>query len=122
MAAHFPFFYHGERNPIKPGGIFIMQLLEVKNLKMLSTIGDNIGANAFDNPDMKGSYNYHKYLAAFNTRVKTLLIAFNPEIRDKIIVKINKKDDDKLVKQLFTMEELRLDCYDLDDYKETTDN
>lgn len=72
-----------------------------------------------DNPDMKGSYNYHKYLAAFNTRVKTLLIAFNPEIRDKIIVKINKKDGDKLVKQLFTMEELKLDCYDLDDYDES---
>ena len=64
-------------------------------------------------------YNYHKYLAAFNTRVKTLLLAFNPEIRDKIIVKINKKDEDKLVKQLFTKEELRLDCYDLDSLEDS---
>ncbi|MCU7613716.1 membrane assembly protein AsmA [Chryseobacterium sp. GMJ5] len=44
--------------PIYPslegGGIVNLRDVEVKNLKMLSAVGDNIGANAFDNPDMKG--------------------------------------------------------------------
>ncbi|SDR10140.1 AsmA protein [Chryseobacterium soldanellicola] len=45
-------------SPIYPslegGGIVNLRDVEVKNLKMLSAVGDNIGANAFDNPDMKG--------------------------------------------------------------------
>ncbi|WP_419870809.1 AsmA family protein [Chryseobacterium sp. CT-SW4] len=44
--------------PIYPslegGGIVNLRDVEVKNLKMLSVIGDDIGANAFNNPDMKG--------------------------------------------------------------------
>ncbi len=44
--------------PIYPslegGGIVNLRDVEVKNLKMLSAVGDNIGAKAFDNPDMKG--------------------------------------------------------------------
>ncbi|WP_228409791.1 AsmA-like C-terminal region-containing protein [Chryseobacterium sp. T16E-39] len=44
--------------PIYPslegGGIVNLRDVEVKNLKMLSVIGDNVGANAFNNPDMKG--------------------------------------------------------------------
>ncbi|WP_292009860.1 AsmA-like C-terminal region-containing protein [Chryseobacterium sp.] len=44
--------------PIYPslegGGIVNLRDVEVKNLKMLSVIGDDIGAQAFDNPDMKG--------------------------------------------------------------------
>jgi len=44
--------------PIYPslegGGIVNLRDVEVKNLKMLSAVGDNIGARAFDNPDMKG--------------------------------------------------------------------
>ncbi|KMQ68540.1 membrane assembly protein AsmA [Chryseobacterium sp. FH2] len=45
-------------SPIYPslegGGIVNLRDVEVKNLKMLSAVGDNIGADAFDNPDMKG--------------------------------------------------------------------
>ncbi|SHL12394.1 AsmA-like C-terminal region-containing protein [Chryseobacterium polytrichastri] len=45
-------------SPIYPslegGGIVNLRDVEVKNLKMLSAVGDNIGAKAFDNPDMKG--------------------------------------------------------------------
>ncbi|WP_316757655.1 AsmA-like C-terminal region-containing protein [Pedobacter aquatilis] len=45
-------------NPIYPslegGGVVNLRDVEVKNLKMLSVIGDNVGANAFNNPDMKG--------------------------------------------------------------------
>ncbi|MFP3595319.1 AsmA-like C-terminal region-containing protein [Chryseobacterium sp. SIMBA_029] len=45
-------------SPIYPslegGGIVNLRDVEVKNLKMLSAIGDDIGANAFNNPDMKG--------------------------------------------------------------------
>ena len=50
--------FDGNMKPIYPslegGGNVNLRDVEVKNLKMLSTIGDNIGANAFDNPDMKG--------------------------------------------------------------------
>lgn len=45
-------------SPIYPslegGGLVNLRDVEVKNLKMLSAVGDNIGAKAFDNPDMKG--------------------------------------------------------------------
>lgn len=44
--------------PIYPslegGGIVNLRDVEVKNVKMLSAVGDNIGAKAFNNPDMKG--------------------------------------------------------------------
>lgn len=44
--------------PIYPslegGGVVNLRDVEVKNLKMLSAVGDNIGAKAFNNPDMKG--------------------------------------------------------------------
>ncbi|OBW41851.1 hypothetical protein AB670_01666 [Chryseobacterium sp. MOF25P] len=44
--------------PIYPslegGGVVNLRDVEVKNLKMLSEVGDNIGAKAFNNPDMKG--------------------------------------------------------------------
>jgi AsmA protein len=44
--------------PIYPslegGGIVNLRDVEVKNLKMLSAVGDNLGAKAFNNPDMKG--------------------------------------------------------------------
>ena len=44
--------------PIYPslegGGVVNLRDVEVRNLKMLSAVGDNIGAKAFDNPDMKG--------------------------------------------------------------------
>ncbi|MEJ5960779.1 AsmA-like C-terminal region-containing protein [Pedobacter immunditicola] len=45
-------------NPIYPslegGGIVNLQDVAVKDLKMLSVIGDNVGADAFNNPDMAG--------------------------------------------------------------------
>ncbi|CEJ69308.1 AsmA family protein [Chryseobacterium oranimense G311] len=45
-------------SPIYPslegGGIVNLRDVEVKNLKMLSAVGDNLGSKAFDNPDMKG--------------------------------------------------------------------
>ncbi|WP_415327340.1 AsmA-like C-terminal region-containing protein [Chryseobacterium sp. MMS23-Vi53] len=45
-------------SPIYPslegGGVVNLRDVEVKNLKMLSAVGDNIGAKAFNDPDMKG--------------------------------------------------------------------
>jgi AsmA protein len=45
-------------NPIYPslegGGVINLRDVAVKNIKMLSVIGDNLGADAFNNPDMKG--------------------------------------------------------------------
>jgi AsmA protein len=44
--------------PIYPslegGGVVNLRDVQVKNLKMLSVIGDKVGADAFNNPDMKG--------------------------------------------------------------------
>ncbi len=44
--------------PIYPslegGGVVNLRDVEVKNLKMLTAVGDNIGAKAFNDPDMKG--------------------------------------------------------------------
>ena len=69
-----------------------------------------------DNPDMKGDYNVPKYLDAFNKRVESLLVGFNPEIRNKILVKINKEGD--LVKNEFTTKQLELTNFDLDNFDE----
>lgn len=50
--------FDANMKPIYPslegGGNVNLRDVEVKNLKMLSAVGDNIGANAFNNPDMKG--------------------------------------------------------------------
>ncbi|WP_158798946.1 AsmA-like C-terminal region-containing protein [Pedobacter sp. L105] len=52
-------------NPIYPslegGGVVNLRDVAVKNLKMLSVIGDNVGADAFNNPDMKG-VNIHTHI------------------------------------------------------------
>ena len=70
-----------------------------------------------ENPNMLGKYNYEKYLAAFNLRVKTLLIGFDPEIRKKILTSITKEGD--LKKEMFTNEQLQLKTFDFDDFDES---
>lgn len=69
-----------------------------------------------NNPSMKGDYNVAKYLDAFNSRVETILVGFDSEVRDKIIVKINKNGD--LIKNEFTSKELTLQNFNLDDFDE----
>lgn len=44
-----------------------------------------------ENPNMTGEYNVDKYLSAFNKRVEVLLDGFDPEVREKILVQINRK-------------------------------
>jgi DNA polymerase I len=39
-----------------------------------------------DNPDLKGDYNVPRYLTNFNKRVEPLLVAFNPSIREDILI------------------------------------
>lgn len=50
--------FDANMNPIYPslegGGIVNLRDVAVKNIKMLSVIGDKVGADAFNNPDMKG--------------------------------------------------------------------
>jgi len=50
--------FDANMNPIYPslegGGVVNLRDVAVKNIKMLSVIGDNVGAEAFNNPDMKG--------------------------------------------------------------------
>ena len=38
------------------------------------------------NPDMLGNYNVERYLSNFNKRVEPLLVVFNPEIREDILI------------------------------------
>jgi hypothetical protein len=67
-----------------------------------------------ENPNMTGEYNYRKYLDAFNKRVNTLLIGFDPEVRKKILVKLDKEGN--LIKGSFTSYELELKNFDEDDF------
>jgi DNA polymerase elongation subunit (family B) len=76
-----------------------------------------------NNPDMTGTYNYEKYLDAFNKRVcytqkkiGSLLSAFEPEVAEKIPVKVIKKGEKKgeLQKEMFTRDQLELKNFDLD--------
>ena len=81
-----------------------------------------------ENPDMTGTYNYEKYLDAFNNRVcytskkiGSLLSAFEPEIAEKILVRIIKKGKNKgdLQKEMFTAAQLELKNFDLDEFDES---
>ena len=47
-------------------------------------------------PDKLGEYNIPRYMAAFNKRIEPLLVVFNTEIRDEILV------DDPNDRQYFT--------------------
>ena len=39
-----------------------------------------------DNPDMKGEYNVARYINTFNKRIEPLMVVFDPEIRNDILV------------------------------------
>ena len=69
-----------------------------------------------ENPNMKGDYNVHKYLDAFNKRVETILVGFNPEVQTRILAYINKQGN--LIKNEFTSYELELRNFNLDDFDE----
>ena len=72
------------------------------------------GSDLLNNPNMTGEYNREKYLDGFNKRVATLLVGFDPEIRNKILIKSNKKEE--LVVNEFTNDQLTLKNYDNDDF------
>lgn len=59
-----------------------------------------------DNPEITKRFNHLKYIDALNKKVVPLLSGFNPDIRKKILVKINKKDE--LVKSTFKDDDLIL--------------
>ncbi len=71
------------------------------------------------NPNMTSEYNFEKYLDAFNKRVETILVGFDLKVREKILVKINKKGE--LVKNEFNplYDELNLKNFDSDDFDES---
>lgn len=76
-----------------------------------------------ENPNLTGTYNFEKYLSAFNERIcyskkkiGGLLSAFEPEIAEKIPVELIKKGARKgeLEKEMFTSDQLELKYFDLD--------
>jgi len=82
-----------------------------------------------ENPDMTGDYNVDKYLDAFNKRVKTILVGFDPEIAEKIPARIvrekvkdengKKKEKETLERNHFTKKQLELRNFDKDDLDES---
>jgi len=76
-----------------------------------------------ENPNMTGVYNYEKYLDAFNKRVATILVGFEPEVIKKIPVKIIKKGENtgELKKGEFSplKNELELKSFNYDDFDES---
>jgi len=70
-----------------------------------------------ENPNMTGEYNYEKYLDAFNKRVESLIIGFDPEVQTKMLVKINKEGE--LKKTMFHNDELILKNFDSDSLEES---
>jgi DNA polymerase elongation subunit (family B) len=87
------------------------------NERFVAKLIDN--ENLLNNPNLTGEYNYEKYLDAFNKRVMTLLAGFDPEIRKKILVKINKQGDLMGSKDNFVSNNLALLNFDLDDFNES---
>jgi DNA polymerase elongation subunit (family B) len=71
-----------------------------------------------NNPNMTDEYNYVKYLDAFNKRVETLLLGFEPEVRKNILVKLDKKTGN-LKKEMFTSDQLELKSFELDTFDES---
>ena len=62
--------------------------MEPNDLTALNTRIDEINASLFTD-----DYNVARYLDAFNKKVKPLLVCFNPEIRDRILLDIVKVKD-----------------------------
>jgi len=85
--------------------------------------------NLEENAEMLGDYNVEKYLAAFNKRVEVLLDGFNPEIREEILVKVERKkvkdasgakvEQIELKKGEFKSTQLSLKNFIHDDYDES---
>jgi hypothetical protein len=96
---------------------------ETGEKRFAATLIDN--KDIEDNPDMMGEYNVEKYIEAFNNRVKTILVGFEPEIAEKIPAQIirekykdeetgKKKERVKLERSYFTKDQLKLRNFDRD--------
>lgn len=104
---------HGDSKEIKDK--------ETGEMRMASTLISN--EDLQENPNLTGTYNYEKYLDAFNKRVTTILVGFDPETVKKIPVQIIKKGEKagELKKGEFSplKNELELKSFDLDDFDES---
>ena len=111
---------HGDSKTIKD--------VKTGEMRFASTLISNEDLNG--NVEIFGDYNVDKYLDAFNKRVKSILVGFEPEIREKILAKISrkkvpditgkkKKEVVELLKGDFTKNELTLKSFDKDDVEES---
>ena len=55
-----------------------------------------------NNPEMTGDYNVARYISIFNKRIEPLLVVFNPEIREDILI------EDPKERQFFTKKQCEL--------------
>lgn len=104
---------HGDSKEIKDK--------DTGEMRMASTLISN--EDLQENPNMTGTYNYEKYLDAFNKKVVSILVGFEPEVAKKILVKIIKKGERKgeLKKAEFSplKNELELKSFDYDEFDES---
>lgn len=66
-----------------------------------------------ENPDMLGEYNTDKYVAAFNSKVKSILEGFEPNIRKMILI------SNPANREYFSPSELELKNFSADDLEES---
>jgi hypothetical protein len=66
-----------------------------------------------ENPNMVGEYNVDKYVAAFNTKVKSILEGFEPNIRKMILI------SNPANREFFSPSELELKSFPADDLEES---
>lgn len=82
-----------------------------------------------ENPDLRGKYNVARYLAAFNSRVTSLLVGFDDHVANTMLSKIVKKkvkDElgnrqviEEVTKHSYNPGELELKNFDSDTYEES---
>ena len=118
--------YHVNTGYLKSHGSSSKIIDKVTNEERLASSLIN-AKDLIENPNMTGDYNVVKYLDAFNKRVSTILVGFEPEIAEKILCKISKKKEkvfDKMVvvetlqKGTFLSKDLVLGNFDDDTFEE----
>lgn len=123
--AHMELLLKSGKNPGLGDTIFYVNNGEKKSHGDVQKKKDSLVLNCYmidekdieSNPDLLGDYNVPRYLAAFNKRIEPLLVVFNPEIREHILVEdpndipIFTKSQTELVRG-YPMKEIQQDTLD----------
>ena len=93
----------------------MLKELEMLNKELINTPEDNEIIDRINEINAELSvddYNVARYLAAFNTRIKPLLVCFDTEVRNQVLINVVKDKKSKLFvlqeKSAFTIEQCKL--------------